>query len=98
MDDPTADEVLVRIEAVGMCHADLAVRAGDFPFPLPGVAGHEGAGHVEAVGAGVTSVRPGDRVMLTFDSCGRCVSCVRVRRPVALPGVRGVHLHERCAP
>jgi aryl-alcohol dehydrogenase len=76
IDDPAADEVLVRVEAVGMCHADLAVRAGEFPFPLPGVAGHEGAGRVEAVGAGVTSLRPGDRVMLTFDSCGRCVWCV----------------------
>ena len=76
IDDPAAEEVLVRIEAVGMCHADLAVRAGEFPFPLPGVAGHEGAGRVEAVGAGVTSVRPGDRVMLTFDSCGHCVWCV----------------------
>jgi aryl-alcohol dehydrogenase len=76
LDDPAAGEVLVRVEAVGMCHADLAVRAGDFPFPLPGVAGHEGAGRVEAVGAGVTSVRPGDRVMLTFDSCGHCAGCV----------------------
>jgi aryl-alcohol dehydrogenase len=76
IDDPAADEVLVRVEAVGMCHADLAVRAGEFPFPLPGVPGHEGAGRVEAVGSGVTSVRPGDRVLLTFDSCGRCVWCV----------------------
>ena len=81
IDDPAADEVLVRVEAVGMCHADLAVRAGEFPFPLPGVAGHEGAGLVEAVGAGVTSVRPGDRVMLTFDSCGHaCGRCPATRR------------------
>jgi len=76
LDDPVDGEVLVRVEAVGMCHADLAARAGDFPFPLPGVVGHEGAGRVEAVGAGVTSVRPGDRVILTFDSCGRCDRCV----------------------
>ena len=48
LDGPQPNEVLVRIEAVGMCHADLAVRAGEFPFPLPGVAGHEGAGTVEA--------------------------------------------------
>ncbi|MCI2423378.1 NAD(P)-dependent alcohol dehydrogenase [Saccharopolyspora sp. K220] len=74
--DPRPDEVLVRVEAVGMCHADLAVRAGEFPFPLPGVAGHEGAGIVEQVGSGVTTVRPGDRVVLTFDSCGRCRGCV----------------------
>jgi aryl-alcohol dehydrogenase len=70
--DPASDEVLVRIEAVGMCHTDLAVRAGDFPFPLPGVPGHEGAGVVSAVGSvGLSSVRPDDRVHLTFDSCGR---------------------------
>jgi aryl-alcohol dehydrogenase len=74
--DPAPDEVLVRIEAVGMCHTDLAVRAGDFPFPLPGLPGHEGAGIVEEVGSAVTSVAPGDRVMLTFDSCGTCRSCV----------------------
>jgi aryl-alcohol dehydrogenase len=75
LDDPHPDEVLVRIEAVGMCHADLAVRAGEFPFPLPGVAGHEGAGTVVQVGSEVTTVEPGDRVMLTFDSCGRCRAC-----------------------
>jgi aryl-alcohol dehydrogenase len=72
IDAPRAGGVLVRVEAVGMCHAGLAVRAGDFPFPLPGVPGHEGAGVVESVGSAVTSVRPGDRVVLTFDSCGRC--------------------------
>ncbi len=76
IDDPRAEEVLVRVEAVGMCHSDLAVRAGKFPFPLPGVVGHEGSGIVESVGADVTSLRVGDRVMLTFDSCGRCVNCV----------------------
>ncbi|WP_433558141.1 NAD(P)-dependent alcohol dehydrogenase [Pseudonocardia xinjiangensis] len=75
LDDPRPDEVLVRVEAVGMCHADLAVRAGEFPFPLPGVAGHEGAGIVEQVGSGVTTVHLGDRVILTFDSCGRCRAC-----------------------
>lgn len=75
LDDPQPDEVLVRIDAVGMCHADLAARAGEFPFPLPGLAGHEGAGVVEQTGSAVTTVRPGDRVMLTFDSCGRCRAC-----------------------
>ena len=75
LDGPQPDEVLVRIEAVGMCHADLAVRAGEFPFPLPGLAGHEGAGTIEEIGTDVTTVRPGDRVVLTFDSCGRCRAC-----------------------
>ncbi|MGH9036883.1 MAG: NAD(P)-dependent alcohol dehydrogenase, partial [Acidimicrobiia bacterium] len=53
----------------------LTVRAGGVPFPLPGVLGHEGAGVVEEVGAGVTHVRAGDHVVLSFDSCGACVSC-----------------------
>jgi aryl-alcohol dehydrogenase len=74
--DPRRDEILVRVQATGMCHADLAARSGDFPFPLPGVLGHEGAGVVERVGDAVTTVRAGDRVMLTFDSCGRCAGCV----------------------
>ncbi|ONI66785.1 hypothetical protein BWI15_26665 [Kribbella sp. ALI-6-A] len=75
LDDPHPDEVLVRIEAVGLCHLDLAARAGEFPFPLPGVVGHEGVGIVEEVGSEVTTVQPGDRVMLTFDSCGHCRAC-----------------------
>ncbi|MDQ0938324.1 NAD(P)-dependent alcohol dehydrogenase [Streptomyces sp. V1I1] len=75
LDDPRAGEVLVRIEAVGICHADIAAREGKTPFPHPAVLGHEGAGVVEAVGAGVTSVVPGDKVVLTFASCGVCASC-----------------------
>src|SRR6185369_14054515 len=61
--------------AAGMCHTDLAVQAGHLPFPLPGVLGHEGAGVVEAVGPAVTSVVPGDRVLLSFSSCGGCTGC-----------------------
>ncbi|MFF2952396.1 NAD(P)-dependent alcohol dehydrogenase [Kitasatospora sp. NPDC057965] len=75
LDEPRADEVLVRIRAVGICHTDLSVRAGRTPAPLPAVLGHEGAGTVEAVGDAVTRVRPGDRVVLTFDSCGACPPC-----------------------
>ncbi|RZB19329.1 NAD(P)-dependent alcohol dehydrogenase [Streptomyces sp. F001] len=75
LDDPRAGEVLVRVEAVGICHADIAAREGKTPFPHPAVLGHEGAGVVETVGAGVTSLRPGDRVVLTFASCGACASC-----------------------
>ncbi|MFB6892770.1 NAD(P)-dependent alcohol dehydrogenase [Kitasatospora sp. NPDC056327] len=81
LDGPRPDEVLVRIRAVGICHTDLSVRAGRTPAPLPAVLGHEGAGTVEAVGGAVTRVRPGDRVVLTFDSCGACPSC-RTGRPV----------------
>lgn len=72
---PGPDEVLVRVAGVGICHTDISVRAGLYPVPLPIVLGHEGAGEVIDVGAGVTAVRPGDRVILTFDSCGRCGPC-----------------------
>ncbi|MGW4094664.1 NAD(P)-dependent alcohol dehydrogenase [Nocardia sp. NPDC004750] len=76
LDEPGPHELRVRLEAVGMCHADLAARDGDFPFPLPGVPGHEGVGIVEEVGSAVRSAHTGDRVILTFDSCGRCTSCL----------------------
>ena len=74
-------EVLVRITAVGMCHTDLSVRASHTPFPLPAVLGHEDAGVVERVGHAVTCVTAGDRVVISFDSCGTCWPC-EVGRPV----------------
>jgi len=82
LDDPGPGEVLVRLVATGLCHTDLSVLAGRLPTPLPAVLGHEGAGIVEAVGAEVTDVAPGDRVVLSFDSCGHCASC-RTGRPTA---------------
>jgi aryl-alcohol dehydrogenase len=69
------DELLVRIVACGICHTDLAVRDAQLPVPLPAVLGHEGAGIVEAVGSEVTAAAPGDRVVMSFNSCGRCPSC-----------------------
>ncbi|MBT8227377.1 MAG: NAD(P)-dependent alcohol dehydrogenase [Dactylosporangium sp.] len=66
--------------AAGLCHTDLSVQAGNVPFAMPGVLGHEGAGVVEAVGDAVTTVAPGDAVLLSFTSCGRCRSC-RTGRP-----------------
>ncbi|GAA3591277.1 NAD(P)-dependent alcohol dehydrogenase [Klugiella xanthotipulae] len=75
LEDPRPDEVLVKIVAAGVCHTDLGVRAGHIPFPLPGVLGHEGAGIVERVGSSVTSVKPGDQVLLSFTSCGECRNC-----------------------
>ena len=70
LDAPRPGEVLVQISAVGICHTDLATRDGALPFPLPGVLGHEGAGVVVEVGEGVTKVAPGDRVGVSFASCG----------------------------
>ncbi|QNP74471.1 NAD(P)-dependent alcohol dehydrogenase [Streptomyces roseirectus] len=75
LDDPGPHEAVVRIAAAGLCHTDLGVAGGGLPFPLPGVLGHEGAGVVEAVGAAVTSVVPGDHVVLSFTSCGECRNC-----------------------
>jgi S-(hydroxymethyl)glutathione dehydrogenase/alcohol dehydrogenase len=72
------EDVLVRIEASGLCHTDVAVRDGSFPVPLPVVIGHEGAGVVEEVGSRVTSVAPGDHVLLAAAiSCGRCAQCAK---------------------
>jgi aryl-alcohol dehydrogenase len=75
LDEPRADEVLVRIVACGVCHTDMAVRDKQLPTPLPVVLGHEGAGVVEKVGSDVTHVKAGDRVIMSFNSCGECPTC-----------------------
>ncbi len=72
---PHADEVLVEIAGVGLCHTDLVFRDGFAPVPMPIVFGHEGAGIVRAVGAGVTGLAPGDAVIIGFSSCGHCARC-----------------------
>ena len=72
---PREDEVLVRMAGAGVCHTDALCRSG-FPVPMPIVLGHEGAGVVEAVGPKVKNVKPGDHVVLSFNSCGHCKSCM----------------------
>jgi aryl-alcohol dehydrogenase len=69
------DEVLVAIAATGVCATDAHCRDQEMPVPLPAVLGHEGAGVVAAVGSAVAGVAPGDRVVLSFPSCGRCRPC-----------------------
>jgi aryl-alcohol dehydrogenase len=76
LDDPRSDETLVRIVACGVCHTDIAARDGAFGLDFPAVFGHEGAGVVESVGTEVVSVQPGDRVVISFGSCGKCSDCV----------------------
>lgn len=72
---PTGDRVLVDVEAVGGCHADLGAHEGSFPVAAPIVLGHEGTGRVRAVGPDVKTLEPGDRVVLTYHHCGRCPRC-----------------------
>ncbi|HXY27575.1 MAG TPA: alcohol dehydrogenase catalytic domain-containing protein, partial [Acidimicrobiales bacterium] len=73
---PGPKEVHVRIQAAGVCHSDLSVIDKTIPFPAPAVLGHEGAGVVEAVGDAVTSLQPGDHVVIaTLASCGACGAC-----------------------
>lgn len=75
LESPRAGEVLVKIAGVGLCHTDLVARDQFIPIPLPAVLGHEGSGVVLEVGSGVTTVAPGDHVVLGFGSCGKCARC-----------------------
>lgn len=75
---PQAGEVLVKMKASGVCHSDWHVAIGDTQHPLPCIAGHEGAGIVEAVGEGVTRLQVGDHVTLSWTpDCGDCFYCQR---------------------
>lgn len=79
MPTPGYGEVLIRVHACGVCHGDLMVRNGDFPFVHPPIVpGHEVAGVVEKLGPGVNHPQPGTRVGLLwlFTSCGHCESCI----------------------
>lgn len=76
LDPPKHGEVLVKIAAAGICHSDYHFMRGDLPIGIPCVLGHEGAGIIEEVGPGVTSVQPGDPVVLLFRAnCGHCEFC-----------------------
>jgi aryl-alcohol dehydrogenase len=81
LDEPREDEILVRVEAVGVCHTDDKSRQAKLPVVLPMILGHEGSGVVERTGSAVTRVKPGDRVLFTPDYCGRCRPCVMGRTP-----------------
>ncbi len=80
LDKPKREEVLVRIAASGICASDLHVIDGHSTPPMPLVLGHEGAGVVEAVGEGVTTLQKGDHVVICLTpSCGRCFFCAKGR-------------------
>ncbi|MFC0672433.1 alcohol dehydrogenase catalytic domain-containing protein [Brachybacterium hainanense] len=76
LDPPGPTEILVRIEAAGVCHSDLSVVDGNRPRPLPMLLGHESAGRVVEVGAEVEEIAVGDRVVMSFlPRCGSCREC-----------------------
>ena len=76
LDAPRRGEVLIKVAAAGVCRSDLHFQKGEAAIAMPAVLGHEGAGTVQSVGEGVTMVKPGDRVILSFvPNCGHCHSC-----------------------
>lgn len=76
VDDPGPGEVRIKMVSGGVCHSDLHTLDGSIGYPMPTVLGHEGAGTVESLGAGVTNVEIGDSVLLSWvPSCGHCPSC-----------------------
>ena len=78
IDEPHEGEVRVRLAATAICHSDLHLMHGDWAGGLPVVPGHEASGVIAAVGSGVTSVAPGDRVVVSLlRSCGLCFQCTK---------------------
>jgi S-(hydroxymethyl)glutathione dehydrogenase/alcohol dehydrogenase len=90
IDDPGPGEVLLKTAASGICHSDLTVIEGGLPVPPPCILGHEPAGIVEAVGAGVTDFKPGDHVIGCLTSwCGVCKFCTQGRPYLCLTQFAG---------
>jgi Zn-dependent alcohol dehydrogenase len=88
LDSPGPGEVLIRVRAAGLCHSDLSVIDGNRPRPLPMALGHEAAGEVVELGAGVTSFAPGDHVVSSFvPSCGACKPCSSGRPALCEPAL-----------
>jgi S-(hydroxymethyl)glutathione dehydrogenase/alcohol dehydrogenase len=76
LDEPHANEVRIKLASSGLCHSDDHGVKGDLPIGLPIIGGHEGAGVIEAVGPGVTRLKEGDHVVMTFmPACGHCRWC-----------------------
>jgi len=87
LDPLCANEVLVRIEAAGICHSDLSVVNGSRLRPLPMLLGHEAAGIVEEIGSGVSDLSIGQRVVAAFlPRCGTCAACLTGGRLPCTPG------------
>lgn len=81
--DPGPGEIKVKMDAVAICHSDIHYADGAWGGPLPAVYGHEAAGTVETVGAGVTDLAPGDAVVVTLiRACGHCYHCAKGNRTI----------------
>src|SRR5690606_27338932 len=84
---PGPGELLVRMEAAGLCHSDLSVVDGNRVRPVPMLLGHEAAGVVEQLGPGDSDLRPGRRVVMTFlPRCGHCPACATDGLTPCAPG------------
>lgn len=93
---PKAGEVRVRIRATGICHSDRHAMTGAIPQPAPSVLGHEGAGEVIAVGEGVTTVVPGDHVIVVWiPPCGGCTYCIKGQPNLCMSGVTDAFVNPR---
>jgi Zn-dependent alcohol dehydrogenase len=80
LDQPREHEVRVRIAAAGVCRSDLHIMKGEAKITLPAVLGHEGSAVVEELGPGVSSLKKGDHVILSFvPHCGHCYFCLNGR-------------------
>jgi alcohol dehydrogenase len=87
LDPPGPGEVLIKIEAAGLCHSDLSVVDGNRVRPVPMLLGHEAAGRVVELGEGVTDLEVGDRVVMAFlPRCGECANCRTDGRLPCIPG------------
>jgi len=87
LEGPGHGEVLVKVEAAGLCHSDLSVINGDRPRPMPMALGHEASATIEEIGPGVDSLAKGDHVVMVFvPSCGHCLPCAEGRPALCEPG------------
>lgn len=87
LEGPHTGEVLIQVEAAGVCHSDLSVVDGNRPRPVPMLLGHEACGRLIELGTGVTDLRVGQRVVMTFlPRCGQCAGCATDGRMPCGPG------------
>ncbi len=92
VDPPRQGEVMIKMEACGVCHSDLSTAKGIIPLPPPVILGHEGAGRILAVGDGVKGLAIGDRVVSSFVSmCGHCRYCTTGRPQLCDQNARTTH-------